>query len=64
LVATLNVAGQLAANTTVLAHDLVDHTVDVFGMQEVKLGGVGVVDFVNRLNAAVTVYAAQRREQH
>ncbi len=64
LVATLNVAGQLAANTTVLAHDVVDQAVDVLALQEVKLGGVAVIDFVHRLNAAVAVYAAQRRQQH
>jgi exonuclease III len=58
------VAGQLAANTTVLAHGAVDHAVDVLGLQEVKLGAVGVVDFVHQLNAAVASYAAQRREQH
>ena len=52
-VATLNVAGQPAANTTVSAHGAVDHAVDVLGLQEVKLGAVGVVDFVHRLNAAV-----------
>lgn len=60
--ASLNVAGKLADSTTALAHDLVDNAVDVLALQEVKLRGVAVVDFVRRLNAAVAGHAASRRK--
>jgi hypothetical protein len=62
--ATLNVAGRLAANTTTLAHLAVDHGVDVLALQEVKLGGRAVSRFVQSLNDAAAARAAERRRHH
>lgn len=62
--ATLNVAGRLANNTTALAHLAVDYEVDVLALQEVKLGAGAVAALVRRLNVATAARAAARRRAH